>query len=347
MMAAIVRVDRAVRTTCRKFSRQNRLYSSSNGVEWRESGCCKTIRGKTMRPWLGILAGMIGSCGALLYYLNESSVKAFGELEITLPKYPWAFKGVFSTFDHAALRRGWTVYRTVCRTCHSLQYVRFLDLVDATHTIEEVKQIAAEFEVEDGPDNEGNYYMRPAKLSDKVPSLYPNEEAARAANLGAYPPDLTYITLAHHNGVNYIFSLLTGFMDPPAGIKLEDGQYFNPYFPGGRTSMPPMLYDGMVEYDDGTLATESQMAKDVVEFLFWTANPEHDTRKVMMMKGLGICLILIASLLHMNRRYWSHIRSRRLAYAPNSVSREPQLPRVWHDENGIRGTNKRNTLMKR
>ncbi|XP_076756378.1 uncharacterized protein LOC143426671 [Xylocopa sonorina] len=241
MMAVIV--NRAVRTTCRKFSKQHRFYWSGYAVEWKESRSGETIRGKTSRSWLRIIGGMIGSCGAFLYYLNKSSAKAFGELEITLPSYPWAFKGIFTTFDHAALRRGWTVYRNVCRTCHSLQYVRFLDLVDVTHTMEEVKEIAAEFEVEDGPDAEGNYYMRPAKLSDRIPSPYPNEEAARAANLGAYPPDLTYMTLAHHNGVNYMFSLLTGFVDPPAGIKLEEGQHFNVYFPGGRTSMAPVRTD--------------------------------------------------------------------------------------------------------
>ncbi|KAK1124594.1 hypothetical protein K0M31_005969 [Melipona bicolor] len=296
--------------------------------------------GKINKAWLGLGLGLglglvgggttIGSCGVALYFLTEWpwSVKASGgnNPEISLPRYPWAFNGTFKAFDHAALRRGWQVYRTVCHACHSLQFVRFLDLVNVTHTAEEVKRIAAEFEVEDGPDERGDYYTRPGKLTDQIPSPYPNEEAARAANFGASPPDLTYAVLTRRRGVDYVFSLLTGWMEPPAGIPPSEDRYFNVYFTGGFTTMPRMLYQGMIEYDDGTPATESQMAKDVAEFLTWTASSEHDTRKIMTIKCIGILLLLLVSVVQINRRNWSHVRSRRLAYLPNIITREPRHP---------------------
>nr|XP_034175673.1 cytochrome c1-2, heme protein, mitochondrial-like [Osmia lignaria] len=296
----------------------NRVFSVSRGkLNPSEKGAERrwlSIRGKTRR--LGVLAGLIAGCGTVLCYL-ERSVKAH-EHEISLPRYPWMFNRTLKSFDHAALRRGWQVYRTVCNTCHSLRYVRFMDLVDATHTREEAKAIAAEFEVEDGPDDQGNYFTRPAKLIDRIPPPYPNEEAARAANFGAYPLDLTFLVYARKRGIDYVFSLLTGFMEPPAGVRPEEGQYFNIYFPGAFTTMPQLLYQGMLEYDDGTPATESQMAKDVVEFLLWTASPEHDERKAMTIKALGIFFILITASLHAYRRYWSILRSQRLAYVPVS-----------------------------
>lgn len=378
-MAIIGRIGRAVSTACRKFNGESRFRWSS---DW-----------KRIKAWFGFTAATIGSCGVVLYFLNDSSVKAFGGIEIRLPKYPWAFNGTFKAFDHAALRRGWQVYRTVCHACHSLRFVRFLDLVNVTHTAEEVKQIAAEFQVsigararwltdatrrdaitvrsgvtnrnranafdqvEDGPDDQGNYYTRPAILSDAIPSPYPNEEAAKAANYGAVPPDLTYMILTRRRGLDYVFSLLTGWMDPPAGVTPDEGQYFNVYFTGGSTTMPrvrhkrnrdssnapsltdtyfplplllltlsQMFYEGIIEYDDGTPATESQLAKDVVEFLMWTASSEHDTRKIMTLKCMGIFLMLLVSVVHINRRNWSHLRSRRIAYVPNTITREPRHP---------------------
>ncbi|XP_043798772.1 cytochrome c1-2, heme protein, mitochondrial-like [Apis laboriosa] len=313
-MAIIGRINRVL---CAKFRDR---YSGES-----RSHVSPDRRG--MKRLFGLMAGAIGSCcGAILYFLNESSSVNALDLEIRVPRYPWSFNGVFKAFDHAALRRGWQVYRTVCRTCHSLQYVRFLDLINVTHSLEEVKQIASEFEVEDGPDDEGNYFMRPGKLSDYIPSPYANEEAAKTANFGAYPPDLTYMILTQRDGVDYVFSLLTGWMEPPAGLPSEQNQYFNAYFPGGRTTMPQMLFEGAVEYDDDTPATASQMAKDVVEFLMWTASSEHDTRKIMTLKCLGIFLILTVSTFYIYRRTWSHLRSRRIAYVPNSITREPHFP---------------------
>ncbi|XP_078046162.1 cytochrome c1, heme protein, mitochondrial [Augochlora pura] len=261
------------------------------------------------------LAGLAAAgCGTVLYLLNDSVKASVAAIE--LPNYPWKFQRTFQSFDHATLRRGWQIYRTVCYTCHSLRYMKFMDLTNQTHTEEEVKEIAAEFEVQDGPDDEGNYYMRPAKFSDAIPKPFPNEQAARVANFGSYPPDLTYIVYSRHNGFNFLFSYLTGFRDPPAGVKLNDGQHFNPYFSGCVTGMAPILYDGMMEFEDGTPATESQMAKDLVEFLSWTAAPEHDTRQLMLLKGLAIFTLLSALSYDIYRRNISHLKSRRMAYVP-------------------------------
>ncbi|XP_025262185.1 cytochrome c1, heme protein, mitochondrial isoform X2 [Camponotus floridanus] len=170
--------------------------------------------------------------------------------------------------------------------------------------------------IEDGPDEEGNYYTRPGKLSDLLPLPFPNDEAARAANFGAYPPDLTYIIFSKWNGRNYLFSFLTGWMEPPAGVSLTDQQYFNAYFPGNVIGMAQMLFEGAVEYDDGTPATTSQMAKDLVEFLSWTSSQNFDTRKQMVIKVIGICLIMLASIGHHMRYTWSTLRSRQIAYIP-------------------------------
>lgn len=92
------------------------------------------------------------------------------------------------------------MYKQVCSACHSLQYVAYREMVNIFMTEEEAKKEAAEILVEDGPNEEGEMFKRPGKLADHIPRPYPNEEAARYANNGAYPPDLTYITLARHGG---------------------------------------------------------------------------------------------------------------------------------------------------
>ncbi|XP_012285209.1 cytochrome c1-2, heme protein, mitochondrial [Orussus abietinus] len=260
-----------------------------------------------------IAIGGLTACGTFLWVL-DSSVKA--QLEIELPNYPWSFMGLISSLDHAAVRRGWQVYKTVCATCHSLQYISYKELVNVTHTEEEARAIAEEVEIEDGPDAEGNYYTRPGKLFDRIPKPFPNDEAARAANNGALPVDLTLIVLARHNGVNHCFSVLTGFMDPPAGIELRDGQFFNAYFPGGVIGMAPMLVDGLVDYDDGTPSTVPQMAKDVSEFLTWTASREYDTRKVMFIKGIGISLMILAAYTYLTKHKWAALKTSKIAFVP-------------------------------
>ena len=164
------------------------------------------------------------------------------------------------------------------------------------------------------PNDIGEMFERPGKLSDRIPGPYKNEEQARAANGGAYPPDLTLMVKARHYGVDYIFSLLTGYVDAPAGKAMLPGLHYNPYFPGAAIAMAKQLVDGQVEYEDGTVATESQMAKDVASFLAWTAEPEHDERKRSGMQFMIAILAALAITGFYKRFRWSIFKTRKITY---------------------------------
>lgn len=215
-----------------------------------------------------------------------------------------------------SIRRGYEVYKQVCAACHSMNYIAYRNLVGVSHSEAEAKAEAAETEVQDGPDESGAMFLRPGKLSDYFPNPYPNEEAARAANNGAFPPDLSFITSARHGGEDYVFALLTGYCDAPAGIILREGQYYNPYFPGGAISMAQSLYNEVIEYSDGTPATASQLAKDVGTFLKWAAEPEHDDRKRMAIKAFGMFSIMFLIAFYLKRHRWTTMKSRKIVYAP-------------------------------
>nr|XP_047908542.1 cytochrome c1, heme protein, mitochondrial-like [Anser cygnoides] len=176
--------------------------------------------------------------------------------------------------------------------------------------------LAEQVEVVDGPDENGEMFTRPGKISDYFPKPYPNPEAARAANNGALPPDLSYIVNARHGGEDYVFSLLTGYCDPPAGVTVREGLHYNPYFPGQAIGMAPPIYNEILEFDDGTPATMSQIAKDVCTFLRWAAEPEHDHRKRMGLKMLMISSLLISLTYYWKRHKWSVLKSRKMVYRP-------------------------------
>lgn len=237
-------------------------------------------------------------------------------------KYPWEHEKPLKTFDHQALRRGFQVYREVCSSCHSLSRVAWRTLVGVSHTTTEVKAMAEEHEYDTEPNDEGEIEKRPGKLSDYIPPPYKNDEAARAANNGALPPDLSLMVKARHGGCNYIFSLLTGYPEePPPGAVIAPGLNFNPYFPGTGIAMARVLYDGLVEYEDGTPATTSQMAKDVVEFLNWAAEPEMDVRKKMGVSVIIITSTLLALSIWVKRYKWSPIKTRKIVYNPPYIER--------------------------
>ena len=164
------------------------------------------------------------------------------------------------------------------------------------------------------PNDIGEMFERPGKLSDRIPGPYKNEEQARAANGGAYPPDLTLMVKARHYGIDYIFSLLTGYVDAPAGKAMLPGLHYNPYFPGAAIAMAKQLVDGQVEYEDGTIATESQMAKDVACFLAWTAEPEHDERKKSGMQFMIAIFAALAITGFYKRFRWSIFKTRKITY---------------------------------
>jgi len=265
--------------------------------------------------------GLVGTGGVVLLIGLERSVKA-GDLELHPPHLPWSHSGTFQSLDHASIRRGYEVYKQVCSACHSMKYVAYRNLIGVSHTEDEAKAEAAEILVTDGPNEEGLMFQRAGKLSDYFPNPYANDEAARAANNGAYPPDLSYITSARHGGEDYIFSLLTGYCDAPAGVNLREGQHFNPYFPGGAISMAQALYNEVLEYSDGTVASASQLAKDVCTFLKWAAEPEHDVRKRMALKALMMFSMLLGISYYIKRHKWTVLKSRKLAFKPSSSDKK-------------------------
>lgn len=291
-----------------------RVYPVATIPKVNMSAFARLSRGK--KVVLSTLGALTGVGVGLVAALEMSTLRAEEEHVLHAPKFPWEHKGLFSAFDSRSIRRGFQVYQQVCAACHTMDYLAYRNLVDVCYTDKEVRQIAAEVQVEDGPDVEGNMFMRPGKLSDYFPRPYPNEEAARAANNGAFPPDLSYMALARHGGEDYIFSLLTGYTDPPAGVELREGLSYNPYFLGGAIAMAQQLFPEGVEYDDGTYASVSQMAKDVSVFLRWAAEPEHDTRKRMGLKAIMIVGILIAASYYAKKHKWSVLKSRKLAYIP-------------------------------
>merc|ERR1712135_38768 len=263
---------------------------------------------------VAFIGALMGGAVGLAYTLDQS-VKASG-LELHAPHFPWSHDGPFSSLDHASVRRGYEVYKQVCSACHSMKYLAYRNLIGVTHTEEEAE--AEEIQVTDGPDDEGNFFQRPGKLADRFPRPYTNDEAARAANNGALPPDLTYIVAARHGGEDYIFSLLTGYCEPPGGISIREGLHYNPYFPGGAIGMAQALYNEVIEYADGTPATASQMAKDVSTFLKWAGEPEHDDRKKMALKAIMLFSFLISVTYYWKRRKWSVLKTRKIIYKPSS-----------------------------
>jgi cytochrome c1 len=222
----------------------------------------------------------------------------------------WQFDGLFGTYDRNALRRGFQVYKEVCASCHSLNQIAFRNLSQEggpEFSEAEVKAIAKEYLVEDGPDDYGDMFERDALPRDKFPSPYPNENAARAANGGAYPPDLSLITKARGGGADYIHALLSGYEEAPEGVEIRAGLYYNPYMAGGKIAMPVPLLEELVEYSDGTEATVEQMSMDVTHFLNWTAEPELEERKRMGFMVL-IYLTIFAGLMFFSmRKIWADL----------------------------------------
>ena len=239
------------------------------------------------------------------------SFSSFGALADTTAKQPlqlvWPFEGIFGTFDRQAAQRGAQVYFEVCSACHSNHNLYYRNLKDIGFSEAEIKQLAQKYTVKDGPNAEGEMFDRPALPSVRFVSPYPNEEAARAANNGAYPVDLSLIIKARQDGPNYVFSLLSGYQDAPADVKLMPGLYYNPYFEGGQMAMPPPLTEGQVTFSDGTPATVEQMAKDVVVFLQWAAEPEMEHRKSMGLKVMIFLLVFTVFFYIAKKKIWKNI----------------------------------------
>jgi len=230
------------------------------------------------------------------------------------PQYPWSHRFPWQAFDHASIRRGHQVYKTVCATCHSLDRVAYRNLVDVCYTEDEAKAMAAEVDYVDGPNGEGDMFERPGKLSDYMPKPYANENSARYSNNGAYPPDLSLVVKSREAHEDYLFAILTGYRDPPYGVEMRERLFYNPYFPGGAIAMPQALSNNQIEFDDGTQASMSQMAKDVSTFLCWAAEPEHDDRKRLGMKSLFLITLMAIPTYYWKQMRWSPVKTRAIAF---------------------------------
>jgi len=240
------------------------------------------------------------------------SLNSYSAEKVEYLKTDWSFKGLFGKFDRGALQRGYQVYTEVCSSCHSMKYVSYRNLAEKggpEFTEAQAKAIAASFEVKDGPNADGEMFTRPGKLSDKFVMPYENVKAAQAANGGAYPPDMSVLVKARGGGVDYIYSLLQGYEDPPAGFILDDGVYYNKYMYGNKIKMSNQLSNGLVEYADGTEATVEQMSKDVTTFLMWTAEPHLEARHQMGFKAIVYLIILTILVYFSMKRIWSRIET--------------------------------------
>lgn len=251
-----------------------------------------------------LIAG-VGAANASEQGKNQSSTAHASSHP--LPDVDWRFEGPFGTYDRAALQRGFQVYREVCSACHSMKFLKYRNLSALGYSEDQIKAIAAEYTVTDGPDDQGEMFERPARPSDRFKLPYPNDAAAKAANNGALPPDLSLIVKARAGGADYVFGILTGYAPAPEGVELMNGQYWNIHMAGNKIAMPPPLSDEMISYADGSVGTVEQYAKDVSSFLTWAAQPEMEERKQTGIKALLYLTIFAVVMYAVKRRIWSRV----------------------------------------
>ncbi|MCC6598115.1 MAG: cytochrome c1 [Alphaproteobacteria bacterium] len=240
---------------------------------------------------------------ALLFCLAAPS--AWSSEAVEPPQKDWSFDGPTGTFDRAALQRGYKVYREVCSACHAMKHLAFRNLADIGYDEGQIKAIAAEYTFVDGPNDEGDMYERPGLPSDHFKSPFANDNAAKAANGGALPPDLSLIIKARHDGPNYVYGILTGYEEPPADKALQPGQNWNKYMPGHVIAMAPPLSDDGIVYEDGSPQRIEQYAADVVEFLTWASEPSLESRKRTGVKVLIFLMVMAGVMYAIKRKIWA------------------------------------------
>ena len=252
--------------------------------------------------------------------LSAASAIAADEHESPLPpRQKWSFAGPLGHWDRAQLQRGFKVYREVCGVCHGLKLVAFRDLADLGFSEGQIKTIAAEYKIQDGPNDQGEMFERDGRPADRFPAPWPNENAARARYNGV-PPDFSVLAKARsyergglwfvldlftqfqEQGVDYIHALMMGYKEkPPADFSLPQGAFYNDYFPGHALTMPPPLSDKRVDYTDGSPTTVDQYSKDVAAFMMWAAEPTMETRKRIGLQVM-VFLIVFAGLLYFTKK---------------------------------------------
>ena len=227
--------------------------------------------------------------------------------DVDLKTRDWSFSGPFGTFDKAAMQRGFQVYNEVCAGCHSMKLIAFRNFADLGYNEAEIKALAAQYEVQDGPNDDGEMFMRPAIPADRMPSPYANDNAARAGNNGALPPDLSLIAKARPNGPNYLYSLLSSYGNAPNDKEVPDGMYYNAAYPGHLIAMPQPLYGDDVEYSDGAATSIEALSADLTQFLMWAAEPKMEVRKRTGVAAVFFLSIFVIFSYLAKRRIWADV----------------------------------------
>jgi ubiquinol-cytochrome c reductase cytochrome c1 subunit len=259
---------------------------------------------------LGLLAGAAGPGAPALAAEGSGGAELGAHAEDgghRLKDVAWPHDGMFGTFDRAGLQRGFQVYQNVCQSCHGMKYLAFRNLEALGYGEEEIKAIAAQYTVVDGPNDQGEMFERPGRPSDRKPGPYKNEAEARAAQGGALPPDLSLLVKAREGHEDYVYSVLTGYQEPPPDVEPREGMYYNPYYPGQWIAMPPPLAPDAVTYEDGTPATPEQMAHDVTQFLALVAEPTLEVRKQTGLKVVLFLIVVTGLFLAYKRRIWADV----------------------------------------
>ena len=242
---------------------------------------------------------------AILLLLASPAIAA-EEAHVT--KQDWSFNGPFGVYDRGELQRGLQVYRQICSACHSMKLLSYRNLEALGYTPEQVKSLAAQDMVQDGPNEEGDMFERAARPSDRFKAPYLNDNQARAANAGALPPDLSLIVKARHGGADYVYSVLTGYEEPPANVVLTPGMHYNKAFAGHQIAMPAPLADGMVAYADNSPMTVKQYAHDVANFLTWASDPHMEDRKRTGIKVMIFLAFLTGVMYLVKKNLWASVK---------------------------------------
>jgi ubiquinol-cytochrome c reductase cytochrome c1 subunit len=250
---------------------------------------------------------MLSRVGVMLLvgFISSSAWGAGGD--VTLKTRDWSFSGPFGTFDKAAMQRGFQVYNEVCAGCHSMKLIAFRNFADLGYNETEIKALAAQYDVQDGPNDDGEMFMRPAIPADRMPSPYANDNAARAGNNGALPPDLSLIAKARPNGPNYLYSLLSSYADAPNDKEVPDGMYYNVAYPGHLIAMPQPLYGDDIEYSDGAATSIEAVSADLTQFLMWAAEPKMEVRKRTGVAAVFFLSIFVIFSYLAKRRIWADV----------------------------------------
>jgi cytochrome c1 len=250
---------------------------------------------------------------ALPVAAEDASTQGNGNHAPEIAKQSWSFAPPFGTFDNAQLQRGYQVYRDVCANCHSMKFLSYRNLGEPggpQFSPKAVEVLASQAQITDGPNEKGEMYQRPGRPSDHIRSPFPNDQAARAMNNGALPPDLSVIAKAREGGADYVYALLTGYRQAPEGFQLAPGMHYNVAFPGHQIAMTTPLSDGVVAYTDGTERSLDNYARDVSAYLMWTAEPKLEERHKTGTRVMIYLIVFVVIMYLAKRAVWARLHKR-------------------------------------